>query len=338
MAHGGSNYNLRDITKRTTLNLSDSEKSLSEEDMLVRSIQELEKRRQTEEDINTFQQKREELIQLRRAASSIHIDAEPDYALSDSRTDDESDLLAETSKLQDKLAQLRKEQQYLGEKEVTSVTPKGRLPKVKSRTDEIKRRDDRSEPKTEVTRLQRDLHSKTEEIDELNKLLLSSEKKISLLQLELKEKKLTIFEETEKKRELRVKRHEEQLIKLQQKIDDRLSDLEERKKKLADRSKRLEEREQQLHETNRPFSRCKDRDEIDSRIRQLAQQQTRREAGFLEEGQTTIHRHTITSHNTRELNDKVHITPFSGKEPVPKNEASFEEFKLEIESITNIYS
>ncbi|KAH3787035.1 hypothetical protein DPMN_165154 [Dreissena polymorpha] len=180
-----------------------------------------------------------------------------------------------------------------------------------------------------------DLRRKTEEIDELNKRLLSSEKKISLLQLELQENKLKNFEETEKK-ELRLKRHEEQLIKLQQKIDDSMSDLEEREQKLANRSKRLEEREQQLHDANRPFSRYKKRDELDPIIRHLEQQKARLEAGFLEEGQDTIRKHTITNHNTRELNDKVHITPFSGKEPVPKNEASFEEFKLEFESIRQI--
>ncbi|KAH3724636.1 hypothetical protein DPMN_050458 [Dreissena polymorpha] len=93
----------------------------------------------------------------------MHIDAVPYYTLSDSGADDEFALSAETSKLQDKLAQLQNEKQYL---EVTSVTPKRRLPKVKSCTDEITRRDDRIEPRTEVTRLQRDLHSKTEEIDE----------------------------------------------------------------------------------------------------------------------------------------------------------------------------
>ncbi|XP_052224975.1 trichohyalin-like [Dreissena polymorpha] len=271
MAHGGSNYNLRDVTKRTTLNLSDSGKSSSEEE---------------------------------RAASSVQIDAETDNAISDSGTDDEFDISAETSKLQDKLAQLQDEQQYLGERKVTSVTPKGRLPKVKSRTDEITRREDRRDPKTEEMHLKWDLRRKTEEIDELNKRLLSSEKKISLLQLELQENKLKNFEETEKK-ELRLKRHEEQLIKLQQKIDDSMSDLEEREQKLANRSKRLEEREQQLHDANRPFSRYKKRDELDPIIRHLEQQKARLEAGFLEEGQDTIRKHTITNHNTRELNDKV---------------------------------
>lgn len=326
MAHGGSHYNLRDVTKtKTTL-------SLSEDDRLRHR-----KHKRTEEELAMFQQKRDEITQLRRAASSIRIDADTDNVRLDSGTDEEFDISAETRKLQDKLAHLQDEQQNLEEREDVTVTPKGRLPKVKSRTDEIVRTEDRRDPKTEETLLQWDLYRKTEEIDKINKLLLNSERTITLLQLELKENKLKNFEETEK-RDLRLKRHEEQLIKLQQKIDDRLSDLEEREQKLAERSKRLEEREQQITDTNRPYSRCKERDEIDSRIRQLEQQKTRLEAGFLEEGQDTIRSPTITNHNAREFNEKVILTPFSGKEPVPKNEASFEEFKLEFESIRHIYS
>ncbi|KAH3890122.1 hypothetical protein DPMN_014193 [Dreissena polymorpha] len=198
---------------------------------------------------------------------------------------------SETSKLQDKLAHLQDEHQYLGERESISVTPKGRLPKVKSRTDEIRRIEDRRDPKTEEIHLQ------------------YCEKTISLLQLELKENKLKNFKETEI-RELKLKRHKEQLIKLQQKIADRLSDLEEREKKLADRSKRQKEGEQQLHDTNRPFGRCKERDKIDSRIRQPEQQKTRLEAGFLEEGQNAIRNPTTTNHNAREFNEKVIFTSF----------------------------
>jgi hypothetical protein len=46
-----------------------------------------------------------------------------------------------------------------------------------------------------------------------------------------------------------------------------------------------------------------------------------------------------TSINRNEdLNVKVNFTPFSGREPVPKHESSFEEFKLEFESVKNMYS
>ncbi|XP_052782920.1 uncharacterized protein MCAP_0864-like [Mya arenaria] len=38
------------------------------------------------------------------------------------------------------------------------------------------------------------------------------------------------------------------------------------------------------------------------------------------------------------LNVKLNLASFSGKEPVPKNESSFEEFKLEFESVRQIYS
>ncbi|KAH3870766.1 hypothetical protein DPMN_033956 [Dreissena polymorpha] len=229
MAHGVSNYNFRHTSKRKTLNLSDSGKSLSEKDRVRRRIEELEKQRRTEDELTTFQQ-RDEMIQLRRAASSVQIDAETDNAISDSGTDEEFDILAETSKLQDKLAQLQDEQQYIGERENISVTPKGCLPKVKSRTDENRRTEDSLDPKTEKMHLKWDLRIKTEEIIKLNKLLLSSEKKISLLQLELKENKFNNFEEIEK-RDLRLKRHEEQFMKLQHKLDDRLMDLEERESK-----------------------------------------------------------------------------------------------------------
>ncbi|KAH3712415.1 hypothetical protein DPMN_072115 [Dreissena polymorpha] len=176
------------------------------------------------------------------------IDAETDNAISDSGTDDDFDISAKTSKLQDKLAQLQEEQQYLGERENISVTHKGRLPKVKFRTDEIRRTEDRRDPKTEEMHLQWDLRRKTEEIDKLNKLLLSSEKKISLLQLELTVNKLKNSKDIEK-RDLRLKRHEEQLMKLQQKLDDRLMNLEKREKTLAGRSKRLDKREQEIKDT-----------------------------------------------------------------------------------------
>ena len=123
---------------------------------------------------------------------------------------------------------------------------------MKSRTDEIIRREDRRDPKTEEMHLQCDLRRRTEEIDEQNKLLLSSEKKISPLHLELQENKLKNFEEIQK-RDLRLKRHKEQLMKLQQKLDDRLMDLEEREQTLADRSKRLEKREQEIKDANKPY-------------------------------------------------------------------------------------
>jgi hypothetical protein len=38
------------------------------------------------------------------------------------------------------------------------------------------------------------------------------------------------------------------------------------------------------------------------------------------------------------LDIKLNITPFSGIEPVPRNEATFEEWKLEIDCVKTIYS
>ncbi|KAH3779955.1 hypothetical protein DPMN_157764 [Dreissena polymorpha] len=54
-----------------------------------------------------FQQKSDELIQLRRATSSIHMYADTDNVRLDSGTDEEFDISAETRKLQDELAHSR---------------------------------------------------------------------------------------------------------------------------------------------------------------------------------------------------------------------------------------
>lgn len=48
--------------------------------------------------------------------------------------------------------------------------------------------------------------------------------------------------------------------------------------------------------------------------------------------------HTEVAHVNQGLNIKINLTAFSGIEPVPKNESTFEEFKLEMDSIRQIYS
>ena len=202
--------------------------------------------------------------------------------------------------------------------------------------------------------------SKEEEIERARTTLKERED-ILIRKEEQLERRLKEIDENFEEREWKLSQYELHLIEMQQLMDRRYEGLEKRmtdwEKFAASRTeapkhnettqrileqdkrentlttKEIVTREQQP----KPIEdeKAKEKEEIDRKIKQLEKQKAQLESAESK----TEDKEEETKGNLKDiLNIKLNLTPFSGKEPVSKNEASYEEFKIEFESVKPIYS
>lgn len=139
-------------------------------------------------------------------------------------------------------------------------------------------------------------------------------------------------------RESELNRSEERFAELQRKMKEKFEEmdiiLQEKQKRLSYQQRHLEEEQYKLwlQQNYKTFR--------EDAISETVKEDTSREKDSVTVQKKTKEDDSFNNYSKEvtNLNVKLNLTPFSGKEPVPKNESSFEEFKLEFESVRQIYS
>jgi len=153
-----------------------------------------------------------------------------------------------------------------------------------------------------------------------------------------------------RQRDNKLTQYEQHLNDMQTQMNKRLNEMEER---FEEREKQLlqqqisidtKTKEAQKFTILDPIdqdyvkdTRSKESKEIERKIKELETQKEK-----LEAQKATLVHSPADKWDRNVVNDslsvKLNLTSFSGKEPVPRNEASYEEFKIEFESVSQIYS